>query len=127
MILADTSVWIDYFRGREPLFSLLAKLLAQSRILGSQAVFGELLQGARNQGERKLLMEHWNYLPKWDETGLLVRAGAESGRRKWGSAGIGLIDSAIITLARETQSQVWTLDKKLLVVLKHSERYQPVL
>ncbi|MFH0920743.1 MAG: PIN domain-containing protein [Fibrobacterota bacterium] len=124
MILADTSVWIEYFRKHEPVFSLLARLLAGSRILGSEAVFAELLQGARNESERRLILEHWNYLPKWDESGLYIRAGAEAGRHKWSSAGIGLIDSAIIILAHETQSQVWTLDKKLLAVLKPYERYQ---
>ena len=124
MIVADTSVWIEYFRRREPCFTHMAELMTQTRVLASEAVFGELLQGARDERERGLILEHWNHLPKWDESGILIKAGLDAGRQKWPTVGLGIIDSVIVLLARETHSQIWTLDKKILAILGAGEIYR---
>jgi predicted nucleic acid-binding protein len=124
MIIADTSVFIEYFRRDEPYFSWLAKLMDENRIMAMTGVFGELLQGAKNPKEQGIILEYWRHLPKFPEPELLITAGLESGKNRWSSRGLSLIDAAIITHARETQSQVWTLDKKLSKELREEERFQ---
>jgi predicted nucleic acid-binding protein len=44
MILVDTSVWIEFFRGNEPYFTKLKELIESSDVLAHEVVFGELLQ-----------------------------------------------------------------------------------
>ena len=62
---------------------------------------------------------------KIDETDIFIRAGFESGRHKWINKGVGLIDSAILIAAAETNSFIWTLDNKLSKVLSKEQRYTP--
>ena len=52
MIVADTSVWIDYFRGvAAPHTNLLDRTLSESRIIIGDLVMTELLQGFREEKE----------------------------------------------------------------------------
>ena len=57
MILVDTSVWIDYLRNRQnPAISLLTNILdAQQPFAITGVIYQELLQGAANYKEWKLL------------------------------------------------------------------------
>lgn len=126
MIIVDTSVWIEFFRGKYPHFNQVSKLLETNDIIALSPVFGELLQGAKNNSERSAIAEFWNNLPKVSENNLFIRAGSESSRQKWLDKGVGLIDSFIIVASRETSSFVWTLDKKLFQLLKKEERFTPV-
>jgi predicted nucleic acid-binding protein len=49
MIVADTSAWIDYFRGIDALHTdLLDKALSTNRIIIGDLIIAELLQGFRN-------------------------------------------------------------------------------
>lgn len=49
MILVDTSVWIDYFRGNAtPQADLLDQLLASEPVLIGDLILAELLQGIRS-------------------------------------------------------------------------------
>lgn len=121
MILVDTSIWIEFFRGREPFFTSLKEQIARQNIFAPECVFGELLQGARDQGERALLTDYWQYLPRQDEAGLWLEAGSLSSEKRFVSKGVGLIDALIVVMAREHRSQIWTLDKKLLSVLEDKE------
>ena len=123
MVIADTSIWIEFFRGNEPYFTNVSDLLSKNEILALSPVFGELLQGAKNNKERSTILEFWNTLPHISEHELLIRAGMESGRNKWTDKGVGLIDSVLIVAARETISFIWSLDNKLLRLLNHEEKY----
>jgi predicted nucleic acid-binding protein len=123
MIIVDTTVWIEFLRGRQPYLDHVSGLLAKNEVLTLSPIFGELLQGARNNAERQLIVSFWNSLPKAAEGGLFVRAGDESGRNKWMDKGVGLIDAAIVTAARESASFVWSLDAKLLRILRLDEKY----
>lgn len=52
MIVADTSVWIDYFRGvAAPHTDLLDRALSESRIIIGDLIMTELLQGFREEKE----------------------------------------------------------------------------
>lgn len=58
MVLVDTSVWIDYFRGTETgQVSLLDELLESDRILIGDLIITELMQGFRYKRELNAISE----------------------------------------------------------------------
>jgi predicted nucleic acid-binding protein len=65
MIVADTSVWIDYFRGvAAPHTDLLDRALSESRIIIGDLILAELLQGFSSEREfqiAKQLMDGLEY------------------------------------------------------------------
>ena len=123
MILVDTSVWIEFFRGRNPVFNDLLERLEERNILALECVFAELLQGAKGTRERAIIREMWDSLPHFHQEEVLLRAGEEAGLRKWKDLGVGLIDAWIITAARLSESRIWSLDKKLLSILTPTQIY----
>jgi predicted nucleic acid-binding protein len=123
MIVIDTSVWIEYLKAREPYFTEISQLLEETRIVAAGCVFGELLQGSKNNRERQIILRFWENLPKGDETDLFIRAGLESGKGRWLDKGVGIIDAAIVVLARSLGARIWTLDEKLGSLLKSDERF----
>lgn len=121
MIIIDTSIWVEFFKYRQPFFNKITTLLEENQIYALECIFGELMQGALNTRERNLIYEYWQNLPEPEVDNLYLKAGIVSGKNKWISKGIGLIDSVIILSARETLSKIWTLDKKLKSILKKEE------
>jgi predicted nucleic acid-binding protein len=125
LIIIDTSIWIEFFKGRNPYFDQVSNLLNTNDILALSPIFGELLQGAKSNNERSKIIEFWNNLPKISESDLFIHAGFISGKQKWLDKGVGLIDSVIIIASQETSSFIWTLDTKLSRLLKKEELYTP--
>lgn len=123
MILVDTSIWIEYFKANSTIFQVMERELEHQNILAAECVFAELLQGAKNKREIKIIEQFWLNLPKQEETGLWIEAGLFSSQNKLFSKGIGLIDAFLITYARKNRAKLWTLDKKIKSVLKSSEIY----
>ena len=117
MIIADTSVWIEFLKGNNPFFLDLQKLLENRQVIALEPVFGELLQGAKNKRERQIILDYWKNSPRIDEQGLWIDAGLYAGEKKLFSKGIGLIDAYIIVASLKTGSQVWTLDENLVKAL----------
>lgn len=124
MIIVDTSIWIEFFKNKKNVFSILNQELECQNVLAIECVFAELLQGAKNQREINIISEYWNNLPQIEESGLWIAAGQLSAKNKYFSKGIGLIDVFLIACTRKTKSKIWTLDKKLKSVLKVEEIYQ---
>ena len=116
MIIVDTSVWIEFFKNNLTVSAALRREIEQSHILAIECVFAELLQGVRHRKEAEIITKYWELLPKIEERGLWIKAGLLG-------KGIGLIDACIITAARNSKSQLWSLDKKLNAVLKPLERF----
>jgi len=125
LILADTSIWIDFFRTETKVFVEFRSLLEKREVVSLDCIFGELLQGASHQRERKLILEYWDSIPKITITDLWVKAGSFSSESRIISKGVGLIDCAIILAARSVGASIWTKDKKMNGVLATTERYQP--
>jgi predicted nucleic acid-binding protein len=120
MIIVDTSVWIDFFKQADKTISdLMSGYLEDGEVVALSAVFGELLQGARNESEEKIIIDFWNSLPKVDESDLFIEAGKISYKNKLVSRGIGLIDCYILAAARFNKHSLWTLDKKLLAAYQN--------
>jgi len=114
VIVIDTSVWIDFFkRSNQQLIDKLEPLIENNEIVALSCVFGELLQGVRNENEEKAILDFWNTLSKVDETNLFIEAGKISCKYKLFNRGIGLIDSYILAAALKYNIPLLTFDKKL--------------
>jgi hypothetical protein len=118
MIIADTSVWIEFLKGNEPVFRRMQTLLENREITALEPVFGELLQGAKNKRERQVITDYWKNTPRIDESELWIVAGLYAGEKKLFAKGVGLIDAYIVIASLKTNAQVWTLDEKLHKVLQ---------
>jgi predicted nucleic acid-binding protein len=111
VILADTSVWIDYLRQGEP---LMVEKLRQGQIVMHGMVLGELAIG--NFKNRQLLLKRWKSLPMiqaaTDEQVLeLLETHQLMGR------GIGWIDLHLLAaVSLSSNLQLWTRDKRLKTI-----------
>ena len=108
MILADTSVWIEYFRGAEPQFQ---EMLDSGKVLMHAMVLGEIACGGVLDRERSL--QRLNALPAISEcehAEVLSMIERNALMRR----GIGFIDAHLLcsVLAR-SGTTLWTRDTKL--------------
>lgn len=124
MILVDTSVWIEFFRGKEPFFTKLITLIEASEVFAHEVVFGEILQGCKNKTELTVVLEYWDCLNVIASNDSFIKAGCLSFDKKHFEHGIGLIDSILIYETITRNIKLWTLDRKILKVLDGSNVYQ---
>jgi predicted nucleic acid-binding protein len=106
MILADTSAWIEYLRGRLPQFG---GALANGDIYAHPWVNAELALG--NIKDRAIRLGALDRLEQAavasiDEIRRLVERHQLAGR------GVGLVDTQLIASARLTRCGLWTLDRR---------------
>ena len=119
MILADTSIWIEFLRqSNSAVNDRMLLQLEEGDIFTLSAVFGELLQGVKNRDEYDLILDFWKSTPKIREDMLFIEAGKLSSTYKLLSNGIGLIDCYILAGAITSGIELWTLDKRLLDAYK---------
>ena len=70
MIIADTSVWIDYFNGNDnPLTDELDKGLAQGIVAIGDLIFLEILQGFKNDKDYELAKSTLGTLEQYEMFG----------------------------------------------------------
>lgn len=62
-IIADTCIWIEYFRRRSPVSDELRRLIQRGEIVMTGPVVYELLQGAKNKKDAVLIKEVTRALP----------------------------------------------------------------
>ena len=110
MIAVDTSVWIDFFRGRSPAVERLSLLLDRDEVALPIPVKIEILSGAKKSEAKRLervlsalpvlypTETLWKLLEKW------VMAGAAAGQR------FGVGDLLVAGLAVEHDCALWSLD-----------------
>lgn len=113
MIILDTSVWIEYLKRNPEYQNVVGNLLLDKQVLAFDFIFGELLQGVK-ENEISKLSGLWYILPKVSLDNVGFFAGKLSFENKYKDLGIGLIDCAIMYATIETGSRLWTLDKKIL-------------
>jgi predicted nucleic acid-binding protein len=111
VIAVDTSVWIDFFRGRAPVTDALGRLLDADEVALPIPVRIEILSGAR-KAERARLGRLLSALPvlypantTWIRVEAWVLEGAASGHR------FGLADLLIAALAADHDCSLWSLDR----------------
>ena len=110
MILADTSVWIDFFREGLP---ELGDRLRRRDVLIHPFVVGELACGNFSNREATLqLLEQLQSVTvaEHDEVMTFIRSQKLYGR------GVGYVDVHLLAGAAINQCQFWTLDKRLNAV-----------
>lgn len=117
-IILDTSIWIEYFKGKAEYFDTCQQFLEKGEIRTIEIIFAELLQGALNEREAEIIKAYYELIPKIEIENLFILAGEFSKEEKLVNKGIGLIDSCIITATIKSGSKLWTLDKKIKAYLK---------
>jgi predicted nucleic acid-binding protein len=121
MILVDTSVWIEFFKKREPIFSGLREQIEAGQVLAHSLVFAELLQGCRDPEEAELLQDYWEALSDAESSDGIVEGGMLSFKNKFYAKGIGLVDAVLVSECRRRKVRLWTLDKALMGFLDPKE------
>lgn len=110
-VLLDTSVWIEFFRKREPYHALVTRLIDDEQIACCGIVLAELMQGARSDKELTVLDDFihvFAFIPETPE--LWATAGKLSCQLRRKGVTIGLSDCYIAVAAASAQVQVATLD-----------------
>jgi predicted nucleic acid-binding protein len=112
MILPDTSIWIEHFRGRGP---RLAGLLENSIVFMHPLIEGEL--ACCNLKDRATILSHLRALPKVriasdEECRLLLE------NKKLHGLGVGWLDVHLLASALLTSCELWTLDVVLNTAAK---------
>jgi len=118
MIIADTSVWIEYLRGNQGFADIFQSHLMKKSLIALSPVFGELFQGVRSGSEQKIVSGFWYNLPHVNEDHLFIEAGYLSSHYGLMPLGVGLIDCYILAAAIKFKHDLWTLDKKLNKAIK---------
>ncbi len=107
MILADSSVWIDYLNKGDALFN---RVLVEQLVLLHPFVIGELALGSMKS--RKAQLRYLKLLPQADEaTDTEVIALIENSALY--CTGIGYIDAHLLASAKISGVDFWTRDKRL--------------
>lgn len=119
MVLVDTSVWIDYFRGSNKLLvDRLNKLLDAEKVLLAAPVRVELLSGSKKH-QWNLLNHVLSALPleyPQMSTWKLIESWTEIAAAKGFHFGMG--DLLIAAVAKENKARLWSLDNDFLVIKK---------
>jgi predicted nucleic acid-binding protein len=111
-IILDTSIWIEYFKGKEAVFDVCQDFVEKGMVKTIEIIFAELLQGAL-VNEVRIIKTYYELIPKVEINDLYILGGEFSRNEKLLTKGIGLIDSCIITATIQSNSKLWTLDKKI--------------
>jgi len=112
VIIADTSIWIEFFRRRDsPTARALDSLLAQGQVGITGIVLAEVLQGARDDDDFRRLADLLTGLPFLKvEQETWVRAGELSFRLRGQGPLVPLTDLVLAAVALEGSHEVFTLD-----------------
>lgn len=123
MILADTSVWIDYFNGIDsPKTDILDAALADDTVVIGDVMFLEILQGFRQDEDYDTARKTLRLLDHYEMLGLkMVEKCAENYRalRKRGITVRKTTDIIIATFCIENKLPLLYSDKDFLPFAKH--------
>jgi hypothetical protein len=120
MILVDTSVWIEIFKGRIKIddreFPILATCLP---------VYQEVLQGIKSDLQKRTIQASFDHLIMLSEplSRATYRRAADLYRvcRKNGSTIRSSVDCLIAAIAEENSAIIWTLDRDLVTLSRYAE------
>jgi len=122
-VLIDTSVWIDYFKGKDgPFAEKVNKALTSSVVCVPKVVIAELIQGAKSEKEIAVIGEFFdafNIIDQTEDTWKIAGELSFSMKRK--CLTISLVDCYIAVIADKNRCRIFTLDehfKKIKQFLK---------
>lgn len=112
MVVVDTTVWIDFFRGRnEPVRAALRELIRGRQAVLTGMVLAEVLQGIRTEQEADLVRNEFASLHYYEATrDTWSRAGSLSRELRQKGLTVPLSDLVIGVLAIEHDAEVFTTD-----------------
>ena len=110
-ILADTTVWIEFFRARSKIGDRLEMFLMENAVWTCGIVMFEVLQGIKSEGEKNKILSVLASLPYVEMTKKLWQSAAElSILVKKNGVNLPLSDIFIAAIAIENDLSVYTLD-----------------
>jgi len=111
-ILADTSVWIEFFKARSATGDALEKLIKEHRVWTCGIVLFELIKGVKSEAEKTSILETLLSLEYIEMSPLLWKnAGEVAASLKKAGKNLPMSDIFIAALAIEHNLQIFTLDK----------------
>lgn len=112
MVVVDTAVWVDFFRGRnEPVRAALRELIRGRQAVLTGIVLAEVLQGIRTHQEADSVRSEFASLHYYETArDTWSRAGSLSGELRQKGLTIPLTDLIIAVLAMEYDAEVFTTD-----------------
>ncbi len=115
LFLVDTSAWVRFLQGREPIFSEVDRLLSLDAVLGHELVFGELLIG--DPGGRLSLLSRYRLLT-WSRTCPHDQVVSLVQRHRLHGRGIGWIDVHLLASSLRDDIEILTADVRLSEIAK---------
>ena len=112
LVLIDTSIWIDYFRGKKEVYTRVNELIDSGRVCSLGLVTAELIQGAKTEKEIGVIKDIATVFPRLaEESHSWENAGMLSFRMKKAGKVIGLADCYIATIAKGNNTIIYSLDE----------------
>ena len=112
MVLIDASVWVDYFNGKEPAATEVARLIRRDQALVAGVAVAEVLRGIKDtarRGETREALLGLRYVEEgietWIRTGELGRSLDAVGKV------LPLADLHLSALAQQVDAVVYSTDK----------------
>ncbi|MFA4830491.1 MAG: PIN domain-containing protein [Thermodesulfovibrionales bacterium] len=111
-ILADTSVWIEFFKSQSGIGKKLEGLIIENSVCVCGTVLFELVQGVRSEDEKAMILDVLSDMEYLEMTKRLwEKAGTLSASLKKKGLNLPLSDIFIAVIAIEHNLQIFTLDK----------------
>lgn len=111
-VLVDTSVLIEFFKGKSKTAEEVSELLQKNHIVITGIIIAELLQGVKNLKEELTFSELLTAAHQFElTTELWIKTGKLALSLRQKGINLPLTDVAIAILAIEHNLQIFTLDK----------------
>ncbi len=111
-VIADTCIWIEFFRTKSEISNRLRKLIANNLVVGTGIIIAELLQGTKTSKEQDIVINIFDTLEYIEITKKLwIESGNLASKLRSIGKTIPLSDILLACCAREHQLQIFTIDK----------------
>lgn len=118
MILADTSIWIDYFHDG-PTSDIVELLMDRKELCVNDVILAELMPSIiqRKETELEYLMSTLPRLPVWPDWNNIIYMQSENLKR--GINKVGLPDLLIVQNAMQNDAILFSIDKHFSLMKNH--------
>ena len=111
-IIADTCIWIDFFRTKSATSNRMKELLADNLIAGAGIILAELLQGAKANREREIVTDIFQAIDYFEITkDIWTEAGKLAAELRSQGKTIPLSDIILACCAQKYNCDIFTIDK----------------
>jgi hypothetical protein len=111
-VIADSCIWIEFFRTKSETSNRLKSLIANHLVVGTGIILAELLQGSKTSKEQEIVIDIFNTIEYIEITkALWIESGNLANELRAQGKSIPLSDIIIACCAREHQMQIFTIDR----------------